>query len=94
VPQHDLVERAGCDADGAGRGVLGNPHRSEVFRKQDFAGCDGRVHGYDVSREGGALQASLRVDELNGFVAIAAIDAEIANVGRDDFRFRKTLREP
>ena len=39
VPQDDLVDRAGCYADGAGRGVLGNPHRIEVFLEQDFAGC-------------------------------------------------------
>ena len=48
VPQHDLVNRAGCDADGAGHGVLGNSHRSEVFLEQNFARRDGRVHGYDV----------------------------------------------
>jgi hypothetical protein len=39
VPKHDLVDRAGCDADGAGHGVLGNSHRIEVFLKKDFAGC-------------------------------------------------------
>lgn len=48
VAEDDLVDRAGRHADGAGHGVLGNPHGGEVFLKQDFAGCDGRVHAYDV----------------------------------------------
>ena len=48
VAEDDLVDRAGCHPDGAGHGVLGNPHRGEVFLEQNFAGCDGRVHGYDV----------------------------------------------
>ena len=48
VAQHDLVDCAGCHTDGTGHGVLGNPHRSEIFLQQDFTGCDGRVHAYDV----------------------------------------------
>ena len=48
VAEDDLVDRAGRHADGAGHGVLRNPHRGEVFLEQDFSGCDGRVHAYDV----------------------------------------------
>ena len=48
VPKDDLVDRAGRNADGAGHGILGNPHRSEVFLQQNFTGCDGRVHGYNA----------------------------------------------
>ena len=47
VAQHDLVDRAGRNTHGAGHGVLRNPHRGEIFLKQDFAGGDGWVHGYD-----------------------------------------------
>ena len=48
VAQHDLVDRAGRNTDGAGDGVLRNPHRGAVFLEQDFTGGDGWVHGYDV----------------------------------------------
>ena len=48
VAEDDLVDRTRCHADGAGHGVLGNRHRSEVFLQQDFAGCDGRVLGCDA----------------------------------------------
>lgn len=40
VPQHDLVNRAGCDADRPGHGALGNPHPSEVLSEKDFTGGD------------------------------------------------------
>ena len=48
VAEDDLVDRAGCHPDGAGHGVLGNPHRGEIFLEQDFSGCDGWVHAYDA----------------------------------------------
>ena len=48
MPEHNLVDRTGSHADGAGHGVLGNPHRREVFLQQDFTGSDGRVPGHNA----------------------------------------------
>lgn len=48
LAEDNLVDRAGRNADGAGHGILGNSHRSEVFLQQDFTGRDGRVHGYNA----------------------------------------------
>lgn len=42
--EHDIVDRSRRHADGAGHGVLGNPHGLEVFLEQDIAGCNGSFH--------------------------------------------------
>lgn len=50
LAEHDLVDRPGRHADGAGHGILGNAHGLEVFLQQYFAGSDGSVHGCNVWR--------------------------------------------
>lgn len=44
--EHDLVDGPRSHADGAGHGVLRNTHGLEVFLQENFAGWDGRSHGF------------------------------------------------
>jgi hypothetical protein len=52
VAEDDLVDRARCHANGASHGVLGNPHRGEVFLQQDFAGCELAINFEDFGLHG------------------------------------------
>jgi len=58
----DLVDRTGRDADGAGHGILGNPHGNQVFLQKDFAWCDEWAHGYNVSRYTGVSMVITNFD--------------------------------
>ena len=40
LAEENLIDGAWRHLDGAGHGVLGNPHGIEIFLQQDFSGCD------------------------------------------------------
>ena len=42
--EHDFIDAAGTNTEGAGQGVLGNAHGFEVVFKENFTGGDGGFH--------------------------------------------------
>jgi len=48
--EHDLVDRTGWHPDGPCHGILRNPHGFQIFLQEEFSGCYGWTHGYNVSR--------------------------------------------